>query len=126
MEPETTAPETGGTNTTPVATPDPAASAAKAAPKASKAKAEPKPKAEPKATDAPSTASKAPKAGQTVGDKALTDIGRKALKNNPTLAAVFVTGDGVAFAAESDARNHASTLTDKNVVSVNKADKSDE
>lgn len=65
-----------------------------------------------------------PKAGdQTNGQKntvneALAAIGRKALENHPTLDAAHVTADGCAFGAECDAINHAATLENKEVTTV--------
>ena len=55
---------------------------------------------------------------QTTGEVALEKIGRDLLEANVEFSAVYITGDGTAFGAKSDAENHAKTLTDTNVVTV--------
>ena len=55
---------------------------------------------------------------ETTAITALEKIGRNALAANSALSAVHVTTDGTVFGTHSDAENHGKTLTDKNVLTV--------
>lgn len=47
----------------------------------------------------------------------------KVFENNPNLKVYYKTSDGTAFYNESDAKLHAKTLDDKNVIPVQKQEK---
>ncbi len=49
---------------------------------------------------------------------AIAGIAKKTLANYPNLKEVHVTSDGTAFGNAGDAKNHAVTLKDTNVVTI--------
>jgi len=49
---------------------------------------------------------------------AIAGIAKKTLANYPNLKEVHVTSDGTAFGNHGDAKNHARTLKDTNVVTI--------
>lgn len=56
-------------------------------------------------------------ATDNTGKSVLVKVGKAAIKKH-NLKVVYVTSDGQAFPLESDARNHAANLDDKEIVKV--------
>jgi len=52
--------------------------------------------------------------------QAIKDKTKEIFKSYPTAKEIFFTSDGNAFLRDSDARNHAKTLTDTNLITVKK------
>ena len=69
-------------------------------------------------------AKKTTKQTGTIADS-LTAVGERFLSKNPHFKSVFVTSDGVAFASENAAQNHAAKLKDNIVVEVQKPAEAD-
>ena len=56
----------------------------------------------------------------SASEKKLRDKGLEILKNYPKNKEAYVTSDGFVFFSISDAGNHAATIKDKTVITVNK------